>query len=460
MVYFLHMKINTSFQQIQKQLLSPAMQQSIETLLLPLAELDISIEQELQNNPLLELDEEKLKYLEEQKEELLKAIEYSSHVRNTSTSDFPSHDEILEDRPIKMETTLEDELLVQLRVELSDPLEIMIGESIIGSLDEDGYLNATCEEIAAMAGIDDLVRVEYILKIIQNFEPIGIASRNLRECLLSQAQFRCNGNSTLIIKIIENHLEDLGRKKFHDIARKCAAPLNDVKATARLIAKLEPKPARNHRPIKANLYIKPDIFIVRDENNQYKVQVNNTGNLPLRINVHYQKMLRQNKLNKEEKVFIRERLNNALYFIKSIEQRGQTITRITEQILEKQMAFFENGHMSLVPMTLKDIAHKIDRNESTISRAITNKYVDTPRGLFPMKFFFSQGISENGNGQIASRSIKEEIKELVEAENKTDPLSDQSIQDYFKGKDVNIARRTISKYRQNLRILPSHLRKS
>jgi len=153
-------------------------------------------------------------------------------------------------------------------------------------------------------------------------------------------------------------------------------------------------------------------------------------------------------------------LKGALYFIKSVGQRGQTIVKITEYILEKQGDFFEHGHMSLVPLTLKDVAQTIDRNESTISRAVTNKYMDTPSGLFPLKFFFSQGVSANGSGAIASRSIKEEIKELIESENTTSPLSDQTIQDYFKRKDVNIARRTISKYRHTLRILPSHLRKS
>ena len=154
-------------------------------------------------------------------------------------------------------------------------------------------------------------------------------------------------------------------------------------------------------------------------------------------------------------------MKNALYFIKSVEQRGNTIVKIGEFILAKQKAFFEHGHSALVPMTLKDVAQSIDRNESTISRAVTNKYIDTPRGLYPLKFFFSQGISDNDNGgMVATRSIKEEIKQLIESENKSSPLSDQSIQEHFKRKDINIARRTISKYRQVLRILPSHLRKS
>lgn len=455
------MKINTSIHQAQKQLLAPAMQQSIETLLLPLAELNASIDQELQDNPLLEIDEEKQNVLrEQQKDELLKILELAGQMRNAPTREFFSDDETIEDRPIKMEVSLEDELLQQLRIELSDPLEIILGEFIIGSLDEDGYLQTTCEEIAKATGIEDILRVEYILKIIQNFEPVGIASRNLKECLLSQVHLRYNGNSDLIAKIIENYLEELGRKKFLEIARKLGTSIDAVKEAARLISLLEPRPARNYRPIKANLYIKPDIFITKDENDQYQVRINQDGNRPLRINASYQKLLQKKNLNDEERSFIREKLKNALYFIKSVEQRGQTIVRIVECILDKQRDFFEYGHTSLVPMTLKDIAQTIDRNESTISRAVTNKYMDTPSGLLPLKFFFSQGIAENGNGTVTSRSVKEEIKELIETEDKTSPLSDQTIRDHFKRKDVNIARRTISKYRHTLRILPSHLRKN
>jgi len=351
-------------------------------------------------------------------------------------------------------------IILQFLVELSDPLEIKLGEYIIGSLDEDGYLQVSCEEIAEAVGIDDVLLVEYILKIIQNFEPIGIASRNLRECLLFQVHFRCNGNGKLVTAIIENHLEKLGRRKFQEIARKLGTSVDTVKEAAQCISLLEPKPARNHRPIKANIYIKPDVFITKDENDQYHIRINRDGNPPLRINAYYQKLLHRKNLSDEERSFIREKLKNALYFIKSVGQRGQTIVRITEFILDKQKDFFEHGHMSLVPMTLKDIAQTIDRNESTVSRAVANKYMDTPSGLFPLKYFFSQGIAENGSGEVASRSIKEEIKELIDSENKTSPISDQKLQNYFKRKDINIARRTISKYRNTLRILPSHLRKS
>lgn len=456
------MRITTSTQQIQKQLLAPAMQQSIETLLLPLAELNLSIDQELQNNPLLEIDEEKLKAASEQMaDDISKIIEYSNVSHNLPIKGEPLDDEILEERPIKMDLSLEDELLQQLRVELSDPLEIKIGEMIIGSLNEDGYLTMSCEEITEVLGIRDIARVEYILTIIHNFEPVGIASRDLKECLLCQVKLRCDGNSELIAKIIGNHLEDLGRKKYLEIARKLKTSVEAVKNAARVIAELEPKPARNYRPIRTSLYVKPDIFITQDEDGDYHIHINRDGVPPLRVNPQYQKMLRQNNLSNEEKEFVREKLKNALHFIKGIEQRGHTISRITEYILKKQKDFFEKGHEFLTPMTLKDIARAIDRNESTISRAINNKYIDSPQGILPLKYFFSQGLPGNGNGNssVTSRSIKEEIKELIDKEDKTAPLSDQEIREHFKAKGAAIARRTVSKYRQALKILPSHLRK-
>lgn len=428
--------------------------------MLHLAELNLCIDAQLQENPLLEIDEERLKHQDQPKDELQKILDYAMHSHHSQIQDASFDDEQVDERPLRMVSTLEDELLQQLHIELSDPLEIAIGEYIIGSLNEDGYLTTSCEDINRALGVHDLLRVEYILKIIQNFEPLGIASRTLEECLLAQVHARCNGNRRLIENIIENHLEDLGRKKFKEIAKKLGVMPEAVKDASKAISLFEPKPARNYSPIAANLYIKPDIFITKDEQDQYHIKVNREGNLPLRINTRYQKMLEDKNLSKEEKAFIREKLQNALLFIKSINQRGRTIKQITEYILDKQKDFFEHGHMALVPMTLKDIAEKIERNESTISRAISNKYIDTPRGIYPMKFFFSQGCADNGTGAVASRSIKEEIKELIEAEDKKSPLSDQRIQDHFKRKDMNIARRTISKYRQTLRILPSHLRKN
>jgi len=455
------MKITTTLRQSQKQLLAPAMQQSIETLLLPIIELNTTIDQELQNNPLLEIDEERLNAQPTSiKDELQKIIEYTNN-RTQIQQEHGQDDETLEERPIQMETCLEDKLLQQLRMELTDPLEIHIGELIIGNLNEDGYLTTSCEEIAQNIGIDNVVYVEYILRIIQNFDPIGIGARDLKECLLLQVKSRCNGNSHLIYKIINHHLKNLSRHKHQDIARKLKVQVDEVKEAARIITLFEPRPARNYRPIQTNLYIKPDIYVIQDENQQFKTIINKDGIPPLRINLQYQKMLEQGHLKEEDRNFIREKLKNALYFIKSIEQRGQTVRKIAEYIVEKQKGFFEEGHRALVPLTLKDVAQAIDRNESTISRAVNGKYMDTKQGLLPLKFFFSQGIQKKNKDKdcVTSRSIKEEIKKMIKYENTCSPLSDQEIQNRFKKTGLTIARRTVSKYRQNLNILPSHLRR-
>jgi len=462
-VYFLHMKIKMAPSQVQKPILAPAMKQSIEVLLLPLLDLSIAVDQELQENPMLEIDENRPQSdAEADYEQMLKRIEKNLSSRYSAYDTHFTDDEVLEEKPLCAQTCLEDTLLRQMRIEFSDPIEIKIGELIIGNLDEDGYLNTTCEEIAELAKTEDISQVERTLKKIQLFEPLGIASRSLKECLLAQVIFRCNGNADLVYQIIEGYLESLARKRFTDIARKLHVNLEDVKEAATTIGTFEPKPARNFRPLKSNLYVTPDIFITTDENDEFKIHINNEGIPRLRVNPVYKKYLKNPSLTADDKLFIREKIKNAMHFIRSIEQRGNTVRKITEYIIKNQIDFFRGDSNNLNPMTMKEVAQAIDRNESTISRAVNIKYIDTPKGIFPLKFFFSQGISNSGSssGSTASRSVKEEIKELIETEDKSSPLSDQSIQLHFEKKGMKIARRTISKYRLNLKILPSHLRKA
>lgn len=456
-VYFLRMNLGILQKQVQKTILAPTIQQSIEILLLPLMDLRKTIDQEIQSNPLLEINEDNqlLKTTEQLSKNLDKLLQNGDYLYYG----YYFEDDAMEEKPIKREVSLEENLLRQLQIELSDPLKLKIGEMIIGNLNEDGYLKSSLEEIAASLGIEDIALVDEVLKIIQKFEPIGIASRTLSECLLNQVESSLNGNRELITKIITEHIKLLGSKKHNEIAKILKVDVEDVKSAAKIIATLEPRPARNYRPISVNIYIKPDIYITKDQDDNYHVSANNDGIPSLRISSFYKNMLNNKNLNESELTFIKERIKSALNFINSIEQRGRTLTNIAKYILDKQKEFFENGHLSLTPMTLKDVAVALKRNESTISRAINNKYIDTPSGLFPVKFFFSQAIHENGNGSVASRSIKEEIKEIVEKEDKSSPLSDQDIQNILKQKEISIARRTISKYRKILHILPSHLRK-
>jgi len=435
------------------------MQQSIEVLLLPLLDLAQNIEQELQNNPLLEIDDGQSESSSEPEAAMPPEAETANQTEYISSSNNSTDDEPQEEIPIKREVSLEENLLRQLRVEYSDPFKIIIGEFIIGNLNEDGYLKLSTSEIAEALNISDPNIVEEVLKVIHSFEPLGIAARNLEECLLTQAQQNFNGNGELAKRIITGHLEDLGGKKYSQIARQLSVSLDEIKKAAQLIASLEPRPARNHRSLRSNTYIKPDVQIIKDENNGHQIYINQDGIPHLRVNPVYKKMLNQKNLTPEEKNFIREKMKNAIHFIQSIEQRGQTIRRITECILERQKDFFGDNPAPLAPMTLREVAQLIDRNESTVSRAVHDKYVATPKGLYPIKFFFASGIPERDNKTISSRSIKDEIKDLIAEEGKNAPLSDQDIQNYFEKKGLKIARRTISKYRQGLRILPSHLRK-
>ncbi len=454
------MKIST--QQTQKQIMAPSMQQSIEVLMLPLIDLLATIDQELQNNPLLEITEEEDAAPPVLDEEMRKQLERYENLPEAYNSPF-GEEETMEEKPFKREIGMEENLLRQLRIEISDPLDLKIGEWIIGNLDEDGYIKASLEEIVDELKINDPGRIEKVLRIIQNFDPIGIASRTLEECLLTQIQSKSGQNNALISRIVTECLEALGARKYPEIAKKLDVSIEEIKQAAKVIASLDPRPARNFRPVSPHIYIKPDVFVTHREEAGYQAFINEEGIPPLRVNPTYKNMLQQGNLDVHEREFIKERLRNALNFIKSVEQRGQTIRGIAEYILEKQKGFFEQGPAALTPMSLKDVAEALGRNESTISRAVNNKYIDTPQGLFPLKYFFSQGIAEqsNGiNGTVASRSIKEEIKDLIASENKTSPLSDQDIQDHFKQKGITIARRTISKYRQNLNLLPSHLRKN
>ncbi|MBP9853811.1 MAG: RNA polymerase factor sigma-54 [Candidatus Omnitrophica bacterium] len=439
------------------------MQQSIEVLLLPITELNTAIEQELQDNPLLEIDEDRTA---REKKQIDDIIFYS--LRRNSERSFQSTQEAVnadeendEEKPVVRTERLEDHLLKQLRLEINDPVQLHIGEFIIGNLDEDGYLLASCEELAQGLLLDDTVLVKKVLTVIQSLDPLGIASRNLPECLLTQISHQFNGKSDLAKKIITEHLDDLSRRKYLDIARKLKISLEDVKHIVKLIAHLEPKPARNFQAINDNIYIKPDITIFQDESGIFHIHIHNENIPHLRISSTYQKILKQPNRSKEEITFIREKIKNALLFLKSIEQRHLTLRHIAEFILNHQIEFFKDGQSSLRPLILKDVAASISRNESTVCRAISNKYMETPHGVFPMKYFFSQAVTDERTGiSVGSRSIKEDVKMLISSEDNACPLSDNDIQLHFQHRGMKIARRTISKYRQQMNILPSHLRKN
>jgi len=464
------MALRISQIQTQKQILAPVMQQSIEVLLLPITELSLAIETELQENPLLEIDESKTIKEKSKIDDLIDNSirrlkdQPSNPIHDSS---FGSDDDETDEKPITRALPLEDSLLNQLHLEFNDPLEIEIGEYIISNLDENGYFTGDCQEIAAKLDLENTQPIEMVLRMIQNFEPMGIAARDLKECLLIQCRHRFNGHADTLAKIINNHLEDLGKKRYVEIARKLRVTPEKIKEFAQLISSLEPIPTRKYRPLHSNLYSRPDVILTISEGGGFKVQINNEYIPHLRISPIYQRMLNNPNLPPEEKEYIREKIKNAILFMKSITQRNQTIKDISNYIVEHQREYLE-GSTQLKPLTLKEVATSINRNESTVSRAVNNKFIQTPHGLVPMKFFFSTGLKTDsthvthsaGRTSISNRTIKEELRNLVEDEDKTNPLSDQEIQNHFAGRGVQLARRTVSKYRQALNILPSHLRKN
>jgi len=441
--------------QTQKQILAPVLQQSISILMLSLGELNTSIEQEIQNNPMLEIDPKKdnMKILESNYSHL----NYRNISESTNTQ--LSNDEIdKQETQIVQLNSLEDHLLTQLRIEITTPLKRTIGELIIGNLDSKGFLSTSLEEIALLAKTSDIKTVEEVLKIIQLFDPIGIASRNVKECLLIQVKQIDTPIQETAVNILENHFDILCKNNHVKLAKALHTSTDHIKRATQLIASLEPQPAREYQGLNQTVYVQPDVFLIRDTDGQLHIEVNKNDIPLLRINPQYAKLLDDKSLSSKEKEFIQEKLSNALNFIKSIQLRGETLLKISRYIVEHQKDFFEGNSKHLNPMKIQDVAKFLNRNDSTVSRAINNKYMETPMGLFPLRYFFTLAINDNNKG-ISSHTIKEEIRLFVDTEDKNKPLTDQEIIDLFKAKGVEIARRTINKYRQELEIPPSHKRR-
>ena len=454
------MKQKLSTLQVQKHILAPLMQKSISILLLPVHELQSAIEQEIQENPLLELDVPDPHLISLKRDaDLNVKISQLRDINDRSFYDNTLDNEEITQRPVAGHLSLTDYLMEQLSMETSDPKILTIGEQIIGNIDDNGYLTQNCENIARDLQISDVTLVEQVLSLIQTFDPLGIAARNIRECLLIQLNFHLNGQGDTIRKVIEHHFEELGRKRHDQIARNLKVSVDDIKEIARYISTLEPKPARSFHPIDSGIYVKPDVFVHEIENG-YSVRVNSRGVPPLRISSFYREMLNRPNLSREEKTFIAERLEKAINFINSIKQREETMKEIALFIVERQQDFFKMGSEGLVPLGLKDVARVIDRDESTVSRAIRNKYIDTPQGVYPLKYFFSGSLVTAENGNVSTQRIKEQIKELIENEDRTSPLSDEDIRTHFREKGIQLSRRTVAKYRQLSRIPPSFLRKN
>jgi RNA polymerase sigma-54 factor len=374
--------------------------------------------------------------------------------------------------PIEQNLTKGQSLVDHLRwqVQMSDftDSEKRFAELVLGNLDDNGFLDLkgverpdgtrtpdlTIEELASEAGVDAEDAPE-VLRMLQEFDPAGVCSRDLRECLLVQAELY--GYEDLEITIIDKHLHNLEKHNYQAIARDLKVPVEEVYECVKEIQKLESRPARNFTDTDdKQIAITPDVYVVKDVD-KFVVTDNDRGVQRLYINEALTKQLLKDPNAKE---FIGEKLRNAQWLIRAIEQRRKTIIRVTECIVEKQRDFFEKGVSFLKPMILRDVAEAVGMHESTISRVTTNKYVHTPQGLFELKYFFNSSIRRVAEEDIASESVKQAIKKIIDGEDKQNPLSDQAIVEILAKQDgIQIARRTVAKYREMLGILASSKRK-
>ncbi|MEK6690460.1 MAG: RNA polymerase factor sigma-54 [Nitrospirota bacterium] len=461
----------------QKLIMTPQLQQAIKLLQLSRLELLQLISQELVENPVLEeadtdATEEEPKESDESLQDRIKDDRDSSAENLVSIMDdyfeergsdgrdlgyFSDGEEETSsyEQFLSKPTTLTDHLLWQLRLSTSDRIIEEIGEVIIGNLDENGYLQSSKDEIASISGTKP-EDVEKALNLIQSFDPIGVAAKDPRECILIQLR-HLGLQGSLVEEIVENHLPDIEKREYHSIAKELNISLNDVLAAVKVIEGLEPKPGRAYLNVDVR-YITPDIY-VQKIGEDYVINLNEDGMPKLKLSPFYRNLIRsKNLLPPSEKEYIEGKLRSALWLMKSIEQRNKTIYKVADSIVNLQKDFFEKGLDHLRPMTLKNIADEISMHESTISRTTTNKYIHTPQGLFELKFFFSGGFSSGGE-KVSTVYVKNVIRKMVSFEDPKKPLSDQQIVETLKKNDISIARRTIAKYRLELNIPPTNIRK-
>ena len=472
----------------QQLIMTPQLQQAIKLLQMSRLELVDMVQQEMEENPLLEeitSDEdpeiekkiEPAETAEEDREEPQtvqrteeltgegdgrEEFDWDNYLEdygpmgvtyNRKEATAPSWDNLLAAKP-----SLTDHLMWQLRLSRFSNDERRVGEQIIGNLDHNGYLVATMDEIAAQEKVTSDF-IEGVLEKVQEFDPIGIAARNVRECLLIQAKMLGNERS-LVERIIHDHLRDLETRNYANIARKLKASIEDVLAAVLIISHMDPRPGSvfNEERIQA---IVPDVYVLKGDDG-YKIVLNEDGLPRLRISNFYREIMGgTNSGVKQEsgKRYIKERVQSATWLIKSIQQRQKTIYRISESIVRFQKEFFDRGIGSMKPLILRDIADDVEMHESTISRVVTNKYMHTPRGLFELKYFFGSGIHKNGGDNVSSKSVQEDIRKIISEENPRKPFSDQEIVRRLGISGITIARRTIAKYRDMMGVPPSSRRK-
>lgn len=470
--------------QFQNQVMTPQLQQAIKMLTLTHLEMTDVIAQEMVENPLLEevggesTHEEVLQNAgpSEAQANDFSGPEIVEHARddfdwdkyvdsfntNSSTPSSSKESVSLEDTPnyenmVSKSMSLWDHLEWQVRMEALSPEKLEFASLVIGNIDQDGFLEIPFEELLKQTELDEY-EAQDVMEIIQNLDPVGCASVDTKEALLIQARLLEQG-SALVEMIIEKHLDLLYRKEYEKISKEFKCTLEEVKHAEMLIMTLQPRPGRAISSDETH-YVVPDIY-VKEVGDELVVELNDDGIPELRISKMYRSLIAQyKKSDPAAKEYLQEKLRSAMWLIKSIENRQRTIHKVMEAIVRYQPEFFRKGAEFLKPMILKNIAEEIGVHESTVSRVTTNKFVRTSLGTFELKYFFSSGLGGKDGGQdIASESLKLKIKQLIQNENPTKPLSDDKISALLEQGGINVARRTVAKYRESLGILSSAKRR-
>jgi RNA polymerase sigma-54 factor len=473
------METRLSLRQSQRVVMTPLLQQAIQLLQLSTLELQEVVQKELLENPLLEevptetpepaapeapppaptaevpLAEPPPVDRERGTDDLpfdLTAVMFDDHEERSLVAQ-EDRDELPFENMVRSQSSLADHLEEQLRFGTEDEAMRRLGSLIIGNLDEDGYLRAELSEIAQRGQVP-VEEVERALALVQGFDPPGVAARSVQECLLIQLKADPNPDP-VSVEIVEQHFEDLSRRRYPDIARALKLPLDRVMESVEEIMGLEPKPGRRFGGTDTR-YIVPDV-VVQKMSGEYVVLLNEDGIPRLRVNSLYRSLLRNS--GDEAKQYVEQKLRSAVWLIKSVDQRQRTLRKVTQSIVKFQREFLDKGLPYLRPLSLRDVGEDIGMHESTISRVTTNKYVETPQGLFELKFFFHSGIASGDGEMVSSISVKKMIQDLLANEDPSKPLSDQEVAQILKGRGLVIARRTVAKYREELGILPSHQRR-
>lgn len=458
--------------------MTPQLQQAIKLLQLSRMELEAAVRKELEENPILEetldlKEEDKLRTKEaaqevepaqenqtqDQDPQKQDEFEWESYLDSTQKpppQSLGGNEEIMNyENVISAAQTLHDHLLWQARMGGFSEEEMNLLEILINYVDDDGYILTPLKDIAESEGITEQ-DLEDVLPFLHEFDPAGVGARELKECLLIQAK-HLEEDTNDLVGLINNHLKDLEKKNYDVIAKALNRDIQEVVDICKIIYSMDPKPGRAYAPLDTH-YVTPDVYVYK-VGDDYMVSLNEDGLPRLKISNFYRNMLKDTTGNEKTQDYIQEKLRSAVWLIKSIHQRQRTIYKVTESIVKHQREFFDKGSAFIRPMVLRDIANDIGMHESTVSRVTTAKYVHTPQGIFELKYFFNSGISTSDGDSLASESVKLKIKELISKEDAKSPLSDQQIVDLLKKEGIQIARRTVAKYRDMLKILPSSRRK-